>query len=543
MKKVLKLKSAIPKLPKGIQPSGESVASNRVNLITLGAMCLTLFMINFDSTVVEVALPQIQAGIGADLMGLQWILNAYNLPVMSLFLTCGTLGDTYGRKRVFLSGLVLFTLSSILCSITPNLESLLVGRTFQGIGAAALIPLSLTILTTTYPEPKERAKVIGIWSGVSALAFLAGPVLGGLFVDILGWQSMFLFNVPLAMVTHRLTDCFVQESRNPEKKPLDLPGLILSISMLTSLTFLLTEGSAGDWLSPHIFALLGITGLSFLGFCVVESRSRYPMLPLQLFESSKFAIANIIPILVFFTSSSLLFVFSLFFQQVQGYSAAAAGLRFIPMNAAIILASFISGWVASRLGWRFPILSGLTMASISVFALTQINATADYSEILWTLVLSGFGGGLTIAPLAAVTMNSVLPVQEGIASAIFNVSIYLGSILGIALQGTVLAQHFALNLKQSLDTWAIPSNLQDQLINDALHGGSKVPSLLPNTISALAFQKAFNDAFVSGLHAVVLVASLAILSGLLLIVAHVLLPVNAINNFANAVILRNRVKE
>lgn len=521
MKPIQNSKSSSIEARSTIQNPGMSMDRRRVKAIALGAMCLTLFMTNFDSTVVEVALPQFQASLGTDMLGLQWILNAYNLPVVSLLLTSGTLGDSYGRKRVFLAGMLLFTIASIICGLSPNLEILLAGRTLQGIGAAVLIPLSLTILTAMFPDPKERAKAIGVWSAISALALVAGPGLGGLLIDTLGWQSVFLLNIPLGVLAFRMTACSVEEERNLEKPKLDLPGLVFSIILLASLTCLLTEGSKGVWLSSHILWLLGITSFSFLGFWVIESRSSHPMLPLQLFRNSTFTVANTIPVLVFFASTSLLLIFSLFLQQVQGYSVAGTGVLFMPMNVAIILASFVSGWIAARLGWRFPCISGLTLASVSIFSLAHIGLDTDYRNILWNLVLSGFGGGLTISPLAAAAMNSVLPIQEGIASAIFNTSIYLGSILGISLQGTVLAQRLASDLRRSLSAWNLPSNLQERLIADALHGGTKVPSDLPVGISASVWHQVFSQAFVSGVHAAVLIASVALLVGVLLILAFV----------------------
>jgi EmrB/QacA subfamily drug resistance transporter len=504
-----------------IQNPGMSMDRGRVTAIALGAICLATFMTNFDSTVVEVALPRFQASLGIDMSGLQWILNAYNLPVVCLLLTSGTLGDIYGRKRVFLAGMLLFTIASIICGLSPNLEILLVGRTLQGIGAAILIPLSLTILAVMFPDPRERAKAIGLWSAVSALALVAGPALGGLLIDTLGWQSVFFLNIPLGVFAFRMIARSVEEGKNLTKPKLDLAGLVFSIILLASFTCLLMEGSKGIWLSTHIFWVLGITIFSLLAFWVIESRSHHPMIPLWLFKNSTFTIANIIPVLVFFASTSLLFIFGLFLQQVQGYSVTGTGIIFMPMNVAIIVASFVSGWIAARLGWRFPCISGLTLACVSVFSLAQTGLDTESRDVLWQLILSGFGGGLTIAPLASAAINAVPPIQEGIASAIFNISIYLGSILGISLQGTVFSLSLTSNLNRSLSAWNLPSNLQERLIADALHGGTKVPSDLPVGISASVWHQVFSQAFVSGVHAAVLIASVALLVGVLLILAFV----------------------
>lgn len=428
----------------------------RVKAIILGAMCFALFMANLDDTVMNVALPKIQTSLDSGVSGLQWILNAYTLSAASLVLTSGTLGDIYGRKRVFLAGLVIFTIASFICGLAPNLGILIAGRTLQGIGAASLVPSSLAILADTFPKPDEKAKAIDIWSAVSGIALVAGPVLGGLFVDTLGWQSVFFLNVLLGAIAFVVTSRILRESKNPSQQRLDVPGLVFSVVLLASLTYALTEGNAGVWRSPLLVLLLVVAGLSLLGFLVIESRSSHPMLPLHLFSNPTFAIVNVVSVLVFFTLVSLLFIFSLFLQQVQGYSAAAAGLRFLPLNGAFVIASLVSGWFAARLGWRFAITAGLLLAGVATFSFIGISADTEYGAIIWKLVLSGFGGGLTLAPLAAVAMSCTPPTQAGIASAVLNTSNRLGGVLGVALQGTIFTQRLASDLARSLIAWGVP---------------------------------------------------------------------------------------
>jgi MFS family permease len=346
---------------------------------------------------------------------------------------------------------------------------------------------------------------------------VAGPGLGGLLVDALGWQSIFLFNVPLGVITFTMTSRSFKEDQNLKTQHLDLPGLILSIVAIASLTCALTEGSNGAWLSPHIIGLLGISGLSFLSFWIVESRTIHPIIPLPLLKNKTFAAIIITQTLVFFTSGGLFFILSLFLQNVQGYSATATGVCFLPMNGAIILAAFGSGWVAARLGWRFPIISGLVMASIATLSLTQISINTEYGEILWYLVLSGFGGGLTVAPLASGAMNCVLPIQEGIASAVSSISIQFGGILGIAIQGTILSQGITSVLRQSLIEWNLPSELQDRIIMEALHNLAEIPKDLPSHLSPLLLHQEIKNAFVSGLHTTLFVGCLALVLGIALI--------------------------
>lgn len=499
-----------------------AVKPDRSRAIVLGAMCLALFMTNFDGTSTDVALPQIQRSLGANVADIQWILNAYHLPVASLLLATGKFGDLYGRKRIFMYGLIIFTVASAICGFAPNLEILIMGRSLQGIGAAALIPLSLTIVTAIYPDPEARTKAIGIWSAVSALAMLAGPGLGGLFVDVLGWQSIFLFNVPLGIVTLIMTSRSYQEERYAISQHLDVLGLLLSVVTIASLTWALTDGSNGAWLSPHTIGLLGISVFSFLAFWLVESRSNHPIIPLSLLKNQTFAVIIITQTLVFFTSGGLFFILSIFLQNVRGYSAVTTGMCFLPMNGAIIIAAFASGWVAARLGWRFPIISGLVIASIATLALIRISVSTEYREILWYLMLSGFGGGLTVAPLASGAMNSVLPIQEGIASAISSISIQFGGILGIAIQGTILSQRLDSLLRQSLIEWQFPSSLQEKIAAEPLNYLTQNSQDIPSTISTLALQQEIKYGFVSGLHTTLFVACLALLLGIVLML--VLLP-------------------
>ncbi len=497
------------------------MAENRIKTIALMGMCSALFMTVTDDTVLNIALPQIQASLGTDVSGLQWILNAYTLPAASLVLTSGTLGDSYGRKRVFLTGVLIFIIASIICAFAPNLPILIAGRIIQGIGAAALVPNSLAIVSDTFPQPKEKTQAIAIWSAVSGIALISGPVIGGILVDVFGWQSTFLMNVPFGVMAWVITSGYVKEVSNLHKQTIDVPGLLLSIVFLGSLTYTLIEANAGLWRSPLIVLLVAVAVLSFWGFLLVESHSSHPMLPLKLFKNATFAVVNLVQVLVLFTFFSLLFLFSLFLQQVQEYSAVAAGVRFLPLNVSFVIGLLVSGWFSTRFGWRLTIMSGLIVAGVSTLLFIGINADTEYGTILWKLVLAGFGGGLTLTPIAAAAMSSAPSSQGGIASATLNVSNRLGGILGIALQGTIFTHWLTSNLKRSLSAWDIPVNLQNKLITETLHGGVKISNYLPANISQFDFHQAFSKAFVSGLHAVVLVASLALFAGVLLILTFV----------------------
>lgn len=490
--------------------------NDRLKTVTLIALCLALFAINLDDSVMNVALPKIQASLNADVSGLQWILNAYTLPLASLVLPSGTLGDIYGRKRVFLGGLIIFTAASLVCGMAQNLAMLIMGRVIQGIGAAAIIPTSLSILTDTFPNPQEKTKAIGIWSSVSGIALVIGPALGGVLVDTLGWQSVFWLNLPLGAIALRIAARGIRKSPKMRSQ-LDLPGIILSIIMLASLTYALTEGSDRGWRSPLVLWLLVLAAVNLLLFLLVESRSSNPMLPPSLLKNPIFTAVNFANILLFFAFFSLLFIFSLFLQQVQNYSAMAAGLRFLPLNAAFIFALLISGWFAARWGERNTIVVGLILTSLSALSLIRVGVETEYVTIAGNLIISGFGGGLTLAPLAVAVLNSGLSSQTGIISAALNSSTRIGGILGIAIQGTVLQQWLAWDLQSSLSTWNLSPKLQNKLLADAWSQGSQIPHGLPGYISPVVWEQAFDRAFVSGMHMTLAIAGMALLFGALLI--------------------------
>lgn len=535
---------AQPSAQPAAQPAAQSLGQGlpQTQRVILAAACLALFMTNFDGTAGDIALPQIQQDLSADVNGVQWILNAYHLPVASLLLAMGMLGDLYGRRRIFIGGLAIFAGASVLCALAPSLNLLIAARSLQGLGAAALLPLSLTLVTATFTHPATRAKAIGIWSATSALAMVAGPGLGGLMVDRLGWQSIFWVNLPLGTLTLLLAASALPAVSKPTKPTVSKPtvsapaplqaanepgkssqtpwlSLALSILTLALLTYSLTQGeTGGEWWSSHRLASLGLTAASAMLFWWQERRSAVRILPGELVKNHAFVLFCLVQTLVFFMSGGLFFILSLFLQQVQGYSPAATGLCFLPMNSAIITASFASGWITARLNGRFPMLSGLAMMTAALLALTGLNTQIGYGEILWTLVLAGVGGGLVIPSLSLAVMNAVRPAHEGIASALSSLSIQLGGIVGIALQGAIFSQRLDAHLGQLLNQWPLSEPLRDEIFQDVL-GNLTAP---PPGVPAQPLQAAIQEAFVMGLQRVLWVAAIAIVVsiGLVLLAPH-----------------------
>jgi DHA2 family methylenomycin A resistance protein-like MFS transporter len=411
--------------------------NRRARVLTLVGLCLALFMTLLDSTVVNLALPAIASDLGVRLAGLQWIVDAYILVLASLLLGAGTLGDRWGRRRMFVAGMVAFDAGSLICALAPSLATLVVGRIVQGAGAAALMPGTMSILTTAFPDERERARVIGIWSGTSGLALLLGPPVGGLLIHSLGWPAIFYLNLPLGLVAIALALRVFPES-GERRRGADLPGQVLAVITLTTLTYALIEGNRHGWRTALIAGLFAAAVAAFAAFLAVESRREDPMLPLRLFTIARFSSANAVIFLVGFGLIGSFFFLSLYLQQVQGYSAAEAGTRLLPVMAAVVVAAPQAGRLAGRFGSRGPMTAGLTLAGTGLLLLTTVDAGAGYGTWWPYLVLFGLGMGLTMAPTNAAIVGSVDGRQAGTASAVAMTVQQVGSLLGIAILGAVV---------------------------------------------------------------------------------------------------------
>ncbi|HEX2375549.1 MAG TPA: DHA2 family efflux MFS transporter permease subunit [Actinomycetota bacterium] len=411
-------------------------------LLTLGACCFGLFMVMLDNTVVNVALPSLQRELEATVSGLALVLDAYILVFASLLLTAGSLGDRFGRRRVFRVGLVVFTASSALCGLAPTLAALVGGRALQAVGAAALLPSSLAILTDAFPDPRQRVQAIGLWSGVSAMALAAGPVIGGLLTDALGWRWVFYVNLPVGVAAFVVTGRVVAESRDPAASRLDLPGLLLGSLGLGAVTLGLIEGNQRGWGSPGIVGLLA-AGVGLLAaFAVVEARRPRPMLSLSRFRDPAFSSANAVVLLAGFALLGFVFFNTLYFQAVQGWSPLQAGLRSLPNTLAVVVTAPLAGRLASRCGYRVPVVAGLLLAAAALLALTGIAAATPYAQLWWKLSMLGAGLGLSISPATAAGVAAMPGTQAGVASAVISTSRQVGGALGVAVLGAVAAARY-----------------------------------------------------------------------------------------------------
>ncbi|HEY0697144.1 MAG TPA: MFS transporter, partial [Micromonospora sp.] len=408
-----------------------------------------LFMALLDSTAISLTLPSIRADLNADLSGLVWIADGYVLVFAALLLTSGSLGDRLGRSGMFLAGLAVFTVGSAVCAYATDLGTLVAGRIGQGLGAALVTPQTLAILTHTFPDPKERARAFGVWSGSSALALLLGPALGGLLADTWGWQSVFLINVPVGVAALLLGARVLRHTAGTADRPdaplrhaIDLPGQLLTVLWLGTLTFALIEGSRLGWTSPTIVALLAASLVALVALLLVERRAAHPMLHLELFRSVTFSASTLVIALVAFGMYASFFLISLFMQQVQDYTAAAAGVRFLPAMGAVMVTAPLAGVLAGRFGSRPPVAAGGLLMGVSLLVLGQLDKGAAYGNWWPLLVVFGIGIGLVIPPVNSALMGSVPPARAGLASATGATGQQIGALVGIAVLGALVTEGF-----------------------------------------------------------------------------------------------------
>ena len=407
--------------------------------LTLGCVAFALFMVMLDNTVVNVALPSIQRDLGIGLSELQWTVNAYALTFAVLMLTGGKLADFLGRRRVFIAGLAVFTASSLACGLATSGEMLIAARTVQGIGAALMMPATLSIISATFPV-QQRGLAIGIWAGVSAMALAIGPLVGGLLTQHIDWSWIFFINVPIGVLAIVAARLFIRESRDPSTdQRLDMPGLLTSGIALFALTFALIEANDYGWTSPTILSLFAVAGIGFVAFVLLELHQRVPMLDLSLFRNGTFAGANIVVLLVFLAMFGVFFFVSLYVQGILGYSAVQAGAIFLPMTVLIMFVAPVAGKLSDRLGSRWLIVAGMAFLVAHLLLLSNLDVDSTFWNILPALILGGFGMGLTMTPATAAAIGSVPIAKAGIGSGVLNTFRQVGGALGIAVMGAIVA--------------------------------------------------------------------------------------------------------
>jgi EmrB/QacA subfamily drug resistance transporter len=406
--------------------------------MTLAAVSFGLFMIMLDNTVVNVALPSIQRDLGADLSELEWIVTGYALTFASLMLVGGKVADAYGRRRIFVLGIVVFTFASLLCGLATSSEMLIGARVLQGAGAALMNPATLSIIAATFP-PRQRGTAIGIWAGVSALALAIGPLVGGLITEHIDWSWIFFVNVPVGILGIAASYLFIDESRDETHSALDLPGLVTSAVGLFALTYGLIEANTYGWTSSRIVGAFVLAAAALVAFVVIERRSRYAMLPLDLFRNGTYTGANLVVLLVALAMFGVFFFVSLYMQNVLGYSAVQAGAAFLPMTILIILVAPVAGRTSDRIGSRGLMTTGMLLLALQLVLFSQLGVDASFWNLLPALVVGGVGMALTMTPSAAAATRSVPVDKSGVGSAVLNSARQVGGTMGVALMGAIMA--------------------------------------------------------------------------------------------------------
>ncbi len=495
--------------------------------VTLAAMCLAQVMVLLDATIVNVALPSIQRELEVPPGNLEWIANAYTLTLASTILLGGTLGDRYGRRRVFIIGLVVFTLASVGCALAPDDPQLIALRGIQGLGGAAMAPMTLSLLVAAFPGA-QAPRAVGIWAAVGSLGFGLGPVIGGALVDTFDWSSVFWVNVPLAVVCLGLTVAAVQESRDPEARRLDGVGGALATSTLFVFTIALVGLTNHPLTSVRTLALLALSAVLAAGFLRWESTCEHAMVPLDLFRHGRLSAVVIATVCAYVALGGLLYLLPLLFQNVKGYEPFDAGLSLLPISAAFMVTAPLSGRVVRRFGASDVIAAGCGLSAVAVAGVALTGVGTAYIVFVPLYILVGLGFGLIMPTVAVAAIAAVDRARSGLASGIVNASRQVGAALGVAALGTLSATIAAHSWER--DTQSISAGLASQAaaLDQAVAGGRRavVQRALGGDWGATAAA-----AFVSGMRVALLCAAAALIAGAFaILVTHRATPGSAPSN-------------
>src|SRR5256886_1068621 len=464
-----------------------------------------------DGTVVNVALPALQSALNATVTDVQWVIEAYSLLLSALLLVGGSLGDRYGRSRVFGSGVVIFAAALAGCGLAAGTRPLIIAGAAQGFGAALLVPGSLAIISSSFRE-EDRGRAIGTWSGFSAITAAIGPVLGGWLIERLSWRAVFFINLPLAIIVVVICYWRVPESSGNEKGRLDWVGAIVIALGLGALVWGLIESARLGFAHPAIVAAL-VTGLILIvAFIFLERRRRYPMVPLELFRSPTFTGANLLTLLLYSALSGTLFFLPLNLIQVQNYSPTAAGAALLPLILIIFLLSRWAGGLVQKYGAKIPLIVGPAIAAIgfALFILPGVGGSY-WKTFFLSMIVLGTGMGISVAPLTTTVMNSVAETRAGVASGINNAVSRVAGLLAIAVLGIVMLQAFNHTLDMKLSD--LPSSIRQSLDQQrAKLAGADLPQNIPSAVRA-ELRDAIDRSFVAGFRAVMLAGAVLAAGG------------------------------
>jgi len=412
--------------------------SRRRRVLVLAICCMSLFIVGIDVTIVNVALPSIQRQLHAPVSGLQWVVDAYTIVVASFLMLSGSTGDRIGRRRTFQTGLALFTLGSLACSLAPALGWLVAFRALQALGGSMLNPVAMSIITNTFTDPAERARAIGLWGAVFGISLALGPVVGGALVTSVGWRGIFWVNIPVGVAAIILTALFVPESRAPRARRLDPVAQILIVVLLASLTYGIIEGPNAGWASARILTCFGLAAAALISLIAYEPRRDEPLIDLRFFRSAPFSGATVIAICAFAALGGLLFLNTLYLQDVRGYSALRAGLYLLPIGAMTLLLAPVTGRIVAARGPRLPLIVAGIATTAGGIMLTRLTRDSSVGYLMACYVVLGIGCGTVNAPITNTAMSGMPRSQAGVAAGIASTSRQVGSTLGVAVLGSAV---------------------------------------------------------------------------------------------------------
>ncbi len=416
-----------------------SELSRKRRLAILSICCTSLLIVGLDVTAVNVALPSIGRNLHAGISGLQWTVDAYTLVLASLLMLSGSSGDRFGRRRVFMTGLLLFLGGSVLCSVATSVAMLVSFRVIQAVGGSMLNPVAMSIIANTFTDPRERAQAVGVWGGVAGISIALGPVIGGALASAVSWRAIFLLNVPIGLIGLALTWRFVPESRAPVARRFDPAGQALVITFVAALTFAIIEAPSHGWDSPTIVIALALAGLGIAGLLAVEPRREQPLLDLRFFRSVPFSAAVLTAICAFIAFGGFLFLNTLYLQRVRGLSPVDAGLYTLPLALAAMLVSPYVGRFVGRHGPRWPLLVSGSAYAVACGSLANLSAHTAPLLLLGSYVVFGIGFGAVNAPVTNAAVSGMPRAQAGVAAATASTARQFGQTLGVAIAGAIIS--------------------------------------------------------------------------------------------------------
>jgi EmrB/QacA subfamily drug resistance transporter len=466
-------------------------------IAALAVICLSVFVISVDATIVNVALPTLSRELDADTAQLQWIVDAYTLVMAGLLLSAGSLSDRYGRRGWLSSGLALFAVTSAVAAQVNTADGLIAARAAMGVGAAVIFPTTLSLITNIFPDPGKRAKAIGLWAAMVGVGVAAGPISGGWLLEHFSWGSVFMVNVPVVAVAIIGGVLFVPTSRDPSAPPVDLPGLIVSSIGITALVFTVIEAPNWGWGSARTVAGFGVAIAVLAAFAWWERRSSHPMLDVSVFANRRFSGGSLAVTAGFLTLFGFIFVITQYFQFIKAYSAFETGVRLLPVAISIAVASIVGPRIVERIGTTAVVVAGLSIFAAGLAWASTVDASTSYAVIATQMVLLGAGLGLTTAPATESIMGSLSADKAGVGSAVNDTTRELGGTLGVAIVGSVFASIYSSRLGGDSAVSALPEGVR-ATVKRSMAAAQEVVGQLPRAV-APDIRAAVDNAFLDGM--------------------------------------------